>query len=150
MRKKIGNLSVVSYDDTLFEHKKLKRDFLRDPLFIEYFGLMFLKKSDEIFTNSDHFELKKIYLIEDVNQLVGLIRFYHYHESGYLTIQYAVHPAFRKQGYGLKILKEISTFLLENHISCIEGEIDKNNIGSIKIATSLGFSFEDGKYRLRK
>lgn len=150
MEKNLDTLSIVSYDDNLPEHRKFKRELLTDESFKEYFGEMFIKKADEIFTASNELETKKAYLVKDLDKIVGMIRIFSYHESGVANVQYAVRPSFRKQGYGSKILKELSNFLIQNNIRCIEGDIDKNNIGSLKIATSLGYEKEDDKFRLRR
>lgn len=150
MEKNLDTLSMVSYDDNLEEHRKFKKELLNDESFQKYFGEMFIKKASDIFTSSDHIELKKAYLVKDIDQIVGMIRIFSYHQSGVVNIQYAVRPSVRKQGYGSRILKEISEFLIQNNIRTIEGDIDKNNIGSLKIATSLGYEKEDDKFRLRR
>lgn len=149
MEKKLDTLMIVSYDDDIIEHRQFKRSLLKDDDFKKYFGEMFINKQDEFFSASESIETKKVYLVKDEDKIVGMIRIYSYHESGVANIQYAVSPDCRKQGYGLRILKEITNFLLENNIHCIEGDIDKNNIGSINIATTLGYKDENNKYRMR-
>ncbi|MBD9085238.1 GNAT family N-acetyltransferase [bacterium] len=150
MEQELNTLKLVSYNDQNMEHRKFKRELLNDTLFQEYFGQMFIKKSDDIFQTTDKIEIKKAYLVEDNGQIVGMIRLFSYHESGVVNIQYAVRPCMRRKGYGTKILREFSDFLIKNNIHCIEGDIDKNNIGSIKIATDLEFRKENDKYRLRR
>lgn len=150
MEKNLDTLSIVSYDDNIQEHRNFKRELLTDEEFKKYFGEMFIKKADDIFTSSNDLEVKKAYLVKDFDEIVGMIRIFSYHESGVVNIQYAVRPSVRKQGYGSRILKEISNFLIQNNITCIEGNIDKNNIGSLKIATSLGYEKEEDKFRLRR
>lgn len=150
VEKNLETLSIVSYDDSFIEHRKFKRELLSDDLFKEYFGAMFIKNADDIFTSSNELETKKAYLVKDLDEIVGMFRIFSYHQSGVINIQYAVRPSFRKKGYGSRILKELSNFLIQNNIRCIEGSIDKNNISSLKIATSLGYEKEENKFRLRR
>lgn len=139
MEIKLNKLDVINYDDNNQEHINFKRELLNDENFRRYFGETFMRKADQIFVSSNEMELKKAYLVKDDDLIVGMIRIFSYHQAGYVNIQYAVRPKCRNQGYGTQILKEISEFLLDNNIKCIEGEIDKNNLGSIKVATSLGY-----------
>ena len=78
-----------------------------------------------------------------------MIRIFSYHEAGYINLQYAICPSLRNKNYGTKILKEVSHYFLANGIKCIELDIDKTNIGSIKCAINVGFEKENEKYRLR-
>lgn len=49
MEQELNTLKLVSYNDQNMEHRKFKRELLNDTLFQEYFGQMFIKKSDDIF-----------------------------------------------------------------------------------------------------
>lgn len=95
--------------------------------------------------------MKKVYFIKDNDQIIGLVRFFSYHELGFVNIQYAVLPDYRRQGYGKKIVKELTNYLMKNYdIKCIEADIDKNNVGSIKTVLSVGYQNENGKYKYRR
>lgn len=151
MEQELETLKLVSYDKNNLKHNKAKISLLSDFNFKKYFGDFFLRDADEYFTNSDKIELKKIYLIEDNNDIVGMIRLFSYHELGYINIQYAVLPEYRGFGYGKRILSEITKYIMSDpNIKCVEGDIDKTNIGSIKIATSIGYNKENDKYRFRR
>ena len=151
MEQKLETLTMISFDSNNIMHHKAKRKFLLDPDFRKYFGEMFLKNEEEYFANSNTVELKKIYFIQDKNQIIGLVRFFSYHELGFVNIQYAVLPDFRKQGYGKKIVRELTSYLMKNgSIKCIETDIDKSNIGSIKSVLSAGYQNENGKYKYRR
>lgn len=110
---------------------------LKDDDFRRYFGDFFIKNEDLIFDSSDSFEVGKAYLIIEEDQIIGLIRIFSYHEDGYINLQYAVSPSLRNKNYGTKILKEISHYFLKNGIKCIDLDIDKTNIGSIKCAINV-------------
>ena len=150
MERIFDKLMLVSYDNDNLEHRKFKNELLNDEEFRRYFGDMFIKNADDIFQKTDEIELKKAYLVLDNTEIVGMIRIFNYHESGTVTVQYAVSPKFRRQGYGKLILKELTDFLIKNGIKCIKGEINSSNIGSIKIAESLGFKKDESEYRLRR
>lgn len=151
MEQKLETLSMISFDNDNIMHNKVKREFLFDSDFRKYFGEMFLKDEEKYFKNSDHIELKKVYFIKDNDQIIGLVRFFSYHELGFVNIQYAVLPDYRRQGYGKKIVKELTNYLMKNYdIKCIEADIDKNNVGSIKTVLSVGYQNENGKYKYRR
>ena len=148
MIKQLGEFNLVSYDSKNKKHTEFKYYLLNDELFKQYFGDFFIKKSDEIFDESSNLEVKKAYLIEDRELIVGMIRLFSYHETGFVTLQYAVSPEYRKQGYGTKILKEISNYLFSNGIKCIDLDINKNNIGSIICAENCNYEKYEEKYRI--
>lgn len=151
MEQKLETLKLLSFDKNNLEHNVAKRKLLNDDEFKKYFGEFFIKDADNYFNNSDKIELKKVYFIEEKDNIVGMIRFFSYHELGYVNIQYAVLPEYRCLGYGRKILSEMTKYIMnDSNIKCIEADIDKTNIGSIKIATSLGYNKENDKYKFRR
>lgn len=151
MQQNLDNITLVSYDDTNADHRKFKRRLLSDDEFRRHFGDMFIKNADEIFEATENIELKKAYLILKEENIIGMFRIFSYHESGVVNIQYAVDPKQRRQGYGSLILKELTDFLFKNGIECVEGEIDSRNIGSIKVASNIGFENTNQlKYKLRR
>lgn len=76
-----------------------------------------------------------------------MIRVFKQTFNGTIDLQYAVAKEYRRSGYGTKILKEISNYFINNiEITCITLDIDKNNIGSIKCATNLGYTQDKEKY----
>lgn len=151
MEKNIGKLVITSYDTNNNSHREFKNSLINDLEFKKYFGEFFLKRIDDIFTNSDSLEVDKAYIVLENDKIIGMIRIFSYHQLGFLNIQYAVNPEYRNQGYGKKILKEVSNYFLNNNnIKCISLDIDKNNIGSIKCALDAGYIFEENKYKLRR
>lgn len=150
MEKNIGKLVITSYDANNSSHRKFKESLINDLEFKKYFGQFFLKRIDDIFSNSNSLQVDKAYLILENDKIIGMIRIYSYHQLGFLNIQYAVNPQYRNQGYGKKILKEVSNYFLNDNIKCISLDIDKNNIGSIKCALDAGYTFEEDKYKLRR
>ena len=150
MKKKIGNFDLVSYDPINSEHFNLKLELRNDPNFKKYFGEFFLKNIDDIFAPSNDLEVGKAYVVLEKNQVIGMIRIFSCHSAGYMEIQYAIRPILRNQGYGSKVLKELTQYFLDNEMVCISLDIDKNNVASIKCALNNGYAFEDNKYRKRR
>lgn len=150
MIENIDRLSIVSYDSNDARHRKFKNDLIKDEEFKRYFGDFFLKRVDDIFTDSEFLEVDKAYLVVDNETIIGMIRIFSYHEAGFINIQYAVAKECRNQGYGKELLREITKYFLNKNIKCISLDIDKNNIGSIKCALNVGYKRENNIYVLRK
>lgn len=150
MRENIDRLSIVSYDAKNIKHKEFKKELLKDEEFKKYFGNFFLSRIDDIFTGSNTLEVGKAYLVEEKEEVIGMIRIFSYHEAGFINIQYAVGKEYRNQGYGKELLKEISKYFLNKDIKRISLDIDKNNIGSIKCALDAGYEKENNSYVLRR
>ena len=150
MEKTIENFKLVSYDKKNDEHYQLISALKHDPLFNKYFGPFFMKKMDDILISSDELEIGKIYIVEEHNITIGIVRLYAYHEAGFIELQIAVKPSLRNHNYGSRIIKELTTYLFNNGIKCVSLDIDKRNIASIKCALNNGFKLENDKYRKRR
>ena len=59
------------------------------------------------------------------------------------NLNYGVHPNYRNQGYGTKILKEVSDYTLSEKNKGVRISISKTNEYSIKAALSAGYELED-------
>ena len=151
MKIKLDSLIISSYDRTNKNHLNFKLGLYNDEMFINYFGQFFLKKIDEIFDNSNELEVNKAYLIEDNENVVGMIRIFKKSFNGVIELQYLVSKNYRNSGYGTKILKEVSNYLIStNDVTCIKLDIDKTNKGSIVCATKVGYNKEDNYYSVKK
>lgn len=137
MTIKLDKLILQSYDNKNEQHRNFKYSILRDESFNKFFGQMFIKNSDEYFKETDNLEVKKIYLIQDEENIIGMIRLFDKNNFDIINLQYAVAPEFRNMGYGKKILKEISEYF-KNYT--IDLDINKNNIPSINCAIDSGFT----------
>lgn len=136
MTIKLNELVLQSYDRKNEKHRNFKNSILLDESFIKFFGQMFIKNSDEYFEETANIELKKIYLIQDKEDIVGMIRLFDKNNFNMINLQYAVSPYFRNMGYGKKILKEISEYFKKYIINL---DINKNNIASINCAEKNGY-----------
>lgn len=69
-----------------------------------------------------------IYLLEDNNKKIGMIRLDKHKKNEYI-INYSISKEHRKKGYATKLLKLIKDVFPEKHLI---GKVKKTNIGSIK------------------
>ena len=140
----LETLVLKSYDNNNNKHTSYKNSLEYDEDFVKFFGHFFIKNIDSIFVHSDTLEVNKAYIIEDNEEVIGMIRIFRKTFNGVIELQYAVSREYRRIGYGTKILKEISDyFMLNNEVNCIKLDINKNNIGSITCAKSLGYISDD-------
>lgn len=147
MTIELESLILKSYDNSNNKHQKFKNSLDYDDHFIKFFGQFFIKNIDEIFVPSKELETNKAYIIEEADNVLGMIRIFKKTFNGELTLQYAVSKEYRNQGYGKKILKEISNYFINNKdISCIKLNIDKNNLGSIECAKKVGYENSNDTY----
>jgi len=147
MTLELESLVLKSYDRTNKKHLNFKNGLNYDLLFIKFFGQFFLKNIDEIFVSSIELEINKAYIIEENDDVVGMIRIFKKNFNKEITLQYAVAEDYRNKGYGKKILKEISDyFMTVKDISCIKLDIDKNNLASIDCAEKVGYEFNNDAY----
>lgn len=150
MNIQLDTLVLKSYDSNNNKHTKFKNTLEYDEEFVKYFGNFFIKNINDIFSPSDTLEVNNAYILEDNEEVIGMIRIFNKTFNGVIDLQYAVSRDYRKSGYGKKILKEMSNYFINNKdINCIKLDIDKNNLGSISCATSLGYIKEDRETYIR-
>ncbi len=130
----IGRLNITSFCLENVEHLKFKKELKEDELIYEFVSISIEDDLHEVY--SDNLELENSYIIKHQDKLVGYICLKEIPENYEIVeLRYAVHPKFRRQGYGRKILEECRDYLfsLEN-INGIELHIRKDNEASIYCA----------------
>ena len=95
--------------------------------------------------NVDELLIGPAYIIADQRKLVGIIRLAHLDPDGTLDLHYGVHPDYRRQHYGTRILKEVSKYVFKNltNVNRIELHINEINKGSIQYAENAQFIYQD-------
>ena len=142
MEIKLNDLQIVSYDSKNGPIKQFIKSIKNDELIKYYCGRYVADKimSSE---NCSKLLLETGYMITNNNNLIGYIATdkLEYNSVG---LECGVHPLFRNQGYGSKILKEVSDFLLQrDFIEQIDLSIDSENIYSEKCAINALFKLEN-------
>lgn len=130
----IGKLTITSFCLENIEHLKFRNDLQKDELIYEFVSTSIEDDFYEVY--SDNLELENSYIIKFQNTLVGYIYLTKLAESeGLVELRYAVHPKYRRLGYGRKILEECRKYLFTlDNINGIELHIRKDNESSIYCA----------------
>lgn len=143
MKIKLDSLYITEYCRSDKRKFRFIREVGEDPL-INQFVSYSIKTHLENSENINHLQIGPAYIVGDQRKLIGLIRLANFDLDGTLNLHYAVHPIYRKQHYGTKILKEVSKYLFQNiqDLKTIELYIKEINTGSLKCAANAGFSFD--------
>lgn len=143
MKIKLDSLYITEYCHSDKRKYRFIKEVGEDPLinqFVSYHIDNHLENSE----NLNDLEIGPAYIIADQRKLVGLIRLANLDFDGTLELHYAVHPDYRRQHYGTKILAEVSKYVFKNvqDVKMIELYIKEINKGSLKCATNAGFLFD--------
>lgn len=143
MKIKLDSLYITEYCQNDKRKFRFIKEVKEDPLINQFISNhidIYLEGSK----NSTNLKVGPAYIIGDERKLVGLIRLANLDLDGTLNLHYAVHPDYRRQHYGTKILAEVSKYLLINvqDVKMIELYIKEINTGSLKCAANAGFSFD--------
>lgn len=143
MKIKLKTLNIMTYDMEKRKQFRFVSDMKNDPLIRDFVTA----KIDHYLIQSKDDEKINIcssYIIAEGKELVGYVRFNEMDREGVLTLHYAVHPDFRKKGYGTKILVEVSDYAFGNinNASKVRLYIRNCNKGSIKCAENAMFSLQ--------
>lgn len=140
MKIKLKTLSLTTYDMDKRKQYRFVDEMKNDPLVKEFVSgiidhyLINDKDDSEVLIGAS-------YLVAEDKKLVGYVRFNELDMSGVLTLHYAVHPDLRRQGYGTKILVEVSDYAFKSieKVNMVRLYIRNYNKGSIKCAENAGF-----------
>ena len=83
----------------------------------------------------------KSYVVKKDKQNIGVVGTLNLSSVGELEIWYAIDKDLRGEGYGEKVLAEVTPYLIENvsNLEDIELRIKKKNLASKKIAENNGY-----------
>lgn len=95
--------------------------------------------------SDDKIEVGKTYVIVKEHKYIGIVGSLSFSSNGILEVCYAIDKDFRGNGYGEKILAEITPYLIEHvdDLKDIKLKIDKENIASKKVAERNGYLLEE-------
>ena len=147
MNIKLNSLSITSFDSN--DIKKIK--FIKEMKEANELDHFLYNCIDELIKKSEttpNLHIGYGYIMKDEENLIGYFRPARRENRYILSIDYGVHPNFRHQGYGTKILIEVSNFFLNNFedIHSIKLSIDSSNEYSLKCACKAGFTEIEEKY----
>lgn len=139
MKIKLKTLSIMTYDINKKENVRFVTELKNDQLMRKFVPGTIEKRLLSA-SNDSNIEIGSSYIINENKNPVGYVRFNEL-EDNVLTLHYGVHPDKRKQGYGSKILLEVSDYVFKNmnDINKIRLCIRSYNVGSRKCALNAGF-----------
>lgn len=143
MKIKLDSLIITNYCSTDKGKYCFIKEISEDPLinqFVSHTMDEWLEDSEGV----DRLLIGPAYIIEEQRKLIGIIRLASLDDMGVLNLHYGIHPAFRKQHYGTKILKEVPKYIFNSMSSVkqIELHIKEINTGSIRCAENTKFEYE--------
>ena len=146
MEIKLNTLSVTNYDSKDIEKVKFMYEISSDKDIRKYVSTevdKYLMRTNY----TDGIEHSIAYIVKDDNKLVGFFKPSIFYDTD-IGLDYGIHPRYRKQGYGKRLLIEISDYFFNRNINSIALCIDNNNIASINTALSAGFKKENTGYQM--
>ena len=140
MKVKLKTLSLNTYDETKKKHYRFVKELATDQLVNKFVAAPVEEQLLEA-KDDKNIKIGSSYLIAENKKLVGYVRFNELDKFGILTLHYAVHPDLRRQGYGTKILVEVSDYAFKTitETNKIRLYIRNINKGSIKCAEKADF-----------
>lgn len=125
-------------------HYSLKRRLSEDKAVYDFVSKHFDEWVEEPENKTD-FEIGKAYVVSDQDKKIAMIGSCQMDSNGIIDLWCAIDQKYRRQGYGEKILAQITEYLVENitNLTDIRLVINKINEGSNKVATYCGYQMVD-------
>ena len=140
MKVRLKTLNITTYDQDNKKKYRFVREMASDPLI---FAFVSNKLEYELIKSQNDSEvlIGSSYIVCDDKKLVGYLKLAEFDMSGVLTIHYAVHPDYRHQGYGVKILNETIYYAKHNidKANFIRLYINNKNNRSVSCAKKAGY-----------
>jgi len=140
MKVKMNSLVITEYCSNDKRKIKFIKEISEDPLVNNYVSNIIYEKL-EASEGDDKVSIGHSYIIEDKRKLVGFITLAFLDQNGNLDLHYGVHPEYRRQGYGSKILLETKDYVFRemSNVNKIRLFIKNINRGSTKCAINAGY-----------
>lgn len=126
------------------KHYDLLMKLSRDESVQEYISHNFIRFIDKYQSEDEKIAPNKSYVVKKDKQNIGVVGTLNLSSVGELEIWYAIDKDLRGEGYGEKVLAEVTPYLIENvsNLEDIELRIKKKNLASKKIAENNGYILE--------
>ena len=139
MHIKLDNFSIINYDPNNISHIKFAKD-MKEANKKDNYLYNCIDKIIEMSATSENLHLGYGYMVIEKEKIVGYVRPARKVNINTLELDLGVNPKYRNQGYGSRILVEVSDYLLRiDDIKCIKLNIDISNEYSLKCAKKAGF-----------
>lgn len=143
MEYKTANLVITKYCSDNEDKIRFAKEMGEDKLikrFISDNMSDWIKHSEK----TDELAVGPAYIIESQGKMVGLIRLACLGSDGILNLHYGIHPLYRGQHYGTKILQEVPSIIFQKlpEVKKIELYINETNEASINCALNANFAYQ--------
>lgn len=140
MKIKMDSLIITEYCSNDKRKIRFIKEISQDPLVNNYVSDIIYEKL-EASEGDEKVSIGHSYK----RKLVGFVTLAFLDQNGNLDLHYGVHPDYRKQGYGTKILLEIKDYVFKEmaNVNKIRLFIKKINKGSTKCAINADYKISD-------
>lgn len=145
MNIELETLNLIRYNEE--KHKVLKEEFKNGESASKF--IYSIEERLEGSKNNDRTIFQSAFVVEDKEKPIGYIYISNM-KFDEVFFECSILKKFRGQGYGKKILNEITDYLFQEHnIKSIRLDIDPSNKNSISSATSCGYFLDEEEYESR-
>lgn len=139
----LKSFSITNYDNKVSENVKFLEEIKKDEEITK--NLEDVPDSLERSIGLSNLRLNISYLVKQEEAAIGLVRLAKKNSNCHdISVDIAIHPLFRRKGYGTILLKEISDYILTNStlIKNIKLDIASSNKNAAKLAAKANFKLE--------
>jgi len=141
----LETLNLLKYNE--IKNNYLKEEFKNGSSFSEYVHKVFERL--ELSKNNDKTIYQSAFVVEEKQIPIGYLYISNM-SNDEVFLEYSVLKEYRRQGYGKRIVDEVTNYLFENYnIKSVKLDIDPSNKNSIFVANSCGFSLDEEEYETR-
>lgn len=153
MQIQLQTLSLESFICSDIDHFVFREELAHDEKIKEY--LKNIKgRLQELPNDLPEIQENASYIVKDAEKLIGYVHLENITPFHCLELHYAVHAKYRGQGYGVRILKEVSQYILENKndVKELQLSIFHTNQKSRNCALMAGYQYQKNNdiYYLKK
>lgn len=139
MHIQLNNFAIINYNPEDIRHIEFTKD-MKEANEKDHFLYSCIDKIIAQSATTENLHIGYGYMVTDEDKIVGYIRPARKVNINTLELDMGVNPKYRHQGYGSRILVEVSDFFLKfSDIKCLKLSIDISNEYSLKCAKKAGY-----------
>ncbi len=145
---KLNDLVLENFDCNNKDHLLYLKELMRDNEVKSRFNGLELR----VHSLGENFTFGKGYFVSFDSSIIGYLHMGKKNENDDVYLRYTIRENVRKLGYGTKLLDEVTNYLCLNYrdINNIFLKIDRDNIGSLKVAKNAGYTWSESEYYNRR
>lgn len=139
MKIQLDNFAIINYNPNDINHIKFAKD-MKEANRKDNYLYNCIDELIEKSASTENLHIGYGYMVEEGKKIIGYLRPARKVNLNTLELDLGIHPDYRNQGYGSRILVEATDFFLKfADIKCIKLSIDISNEFSLKCAKKAGF-----------